>query len=456
MKRPVVRPWPPDEPGERRRESREERDAEPWESESRNSLIRSTLGVRTVAASARTYKEYPVCFNAAIAGALRDLSRRVERRSSRAPSRAAAGDSPPSYLHGSREVFDNIIFGGEFRLARHRVRAVVESAPLRSPGPGRPGEEDEEPIYTRVSVYTRQRDRRRASVLFDLIDRAVYERNPLRGKCINIYGGEEELPDVDWSDLAVPAHFMREVEENLFWPLLRPGHLEQAGVGRPRGLLLEGERGMGKSLLAAVVARKVRGKATFLKVLPSDAEHLGWGYIFDVARTLEPTLLYVEDIENLAPSKVRYNLVNSPLSELLLYLDSPQHRGRVFFLATTNSPDMVELALLDRPGRVDRRLVFDPHNKADFGSEWRARVFEIHLRGHKLAPGLTPVDLARSIEEVPYTGAHIAELVHTAVLEALRRSGGRRRKPVLTEEDFRKARERVERMVRPRGGTEVS
>ncbi len=214
---------------------------------------------------------------------------------------------------------------------------------------------------------------------------------------------------------------------------------------------------MGKSLLAAVVARKVRGKATFLKVLPSDAERLGWGYIFDVARALEPAVLFVEDIENLAPSKARYNLVNSPLSELLLYLDDPRHRGRVFFLATTNASDMVELALLDRPGRVDRRLAFDPRNKADFGAEWRVRVFEIHLRGHRLAPGLTPADLARSIEEVPYTGAHIAELVHTAVLEALGRTGPKSgKRPVLTAEDFRKARERVERMVRARGGTEIS
>lgn len=428
------------------------RDAESPEKESRTSLIRTTLGVRTLAASARTYKEYPVCFNTAIASALRDLSRRVDRF-----SRAPAGDSPPSYLHGSRETFDNIIFGGEFRLPRRRVRAVVESAPLRPPGSGRSGEEEEESVYTRVSVYTRQRDRTRASALFDLIDRAVYERNPLRGECINIYGGEEEVPDVDWEDVAVPAHFVREVEENLFWPLLHGKRLEAAGLGRPRGLLLEGERGMGKSLLAAVVARRVRGKATFLKVLPADAERLGWGYIFDVARTLEPAVLYVEDIENLAPSKARYNLVNSPLSELLLYLDSPQHRGRVFFLATTNAPDMVELALLDRPGRVDRRLVFDPRNAADFGTEWRARVLEIHLRGYRLPRGLTPADLARSIEEVPYSGAHVAELVHTAVLEALGRTArGKGKKPVLTGEDFRKARERVERMVRKKGGTEVN
>ncbi len=449
MKRPGMKAWPAPEGREGPRGRREEREPEVPERESRNRLIRATLGVRSLAASARTYKEYPVAFNAAIARALRDIARRADHRFSRAP----AGDSPRSYPHGAREVFDSILFGGEFRLPRRRVRAVVESAPLRAPGPGGAGDE-EEPIYTRVSIYTRQWDRSRASGLFDLIDHAVYDRNPLLGRCINIYGGEEEAPRVDWADVAVPGHFVREVEENILWPLLRGERLDAAGLGRPRGLLLEGERGMGKSLLAAVVARKVRGRATFLKVLPSDAERLGWGYIFDVARALEPALLFVEDVENLAPSKARYNVVNSPLSELLLYLDDPHHRGRVFFLATTTAPDMVELALLDRPGRVDRRLVFDPRNKSDFGAEWRARVFEIHLRGRKLAPGLTPADLARSIEEVPYTGAHIAELVHTAALEALRRAGDK--KPALTEEDFRKARERVERMVRARGGTEVS
>ncbi|MEM3087307.1 MAG: ATP-binding protein [Halobacteria archaeon] len=453
MKRQAAPSFTGPEGRERPPERRGERDAESPEEESRNSLIRTTLGVRTLAASARTYKEYPICFDAAIARALRDLSRRVDRR----VSRASAGDSPPTYLHGSKEVFGNVIFGGEFHLPRRRVRAVVESAPLRPSGPGRPPEEGEDSIYTRVSVYTRRGDRSRASALFELVDREVYERNPLRGRAINIYGDPEEVPDVDWGDVAVPAHFAREVEENLFWPLLHGPRLDAAGLGRPRGLLLEGERGMGKSLLAAIIARKVRGRATFLKVLPSDAERLGWGYIFDVARALEPAVLYVEDIENLAPSKARYNLVNTPLSELLLYLDSPQHRGHVFLLATTNTPDMVELALLDRPGRVDRRLVFDPRNRSDFGTEWRTRVFDIHLRGYKLAPGIAPADLARSIEEVPYTGAHIAELVHTAVLEALGRAGkGGGKRPVLTEDDFRKARERVERMVRGRGGAEIS
>lgn len=446
-------PAPPSGPDVESRPWEAPRSPEAQERESRNRWIQRALGVKTLAASARTYKEYPSCFNPVLARALRELSRRARRRVLRTPGHGGV----PSYSLDAGEVFEEVLFGGEFQLNRRRVRAVVECAPLRPHAHGRFAGDEEEAIYTRVSVYTRQGERRRASAIFDRIDRAVYDRNPLRGEVINIYGDREEVPDIDWRDIAVPAHFVREVEENLLWPLLRPRALERAGLDRPRGLLLEGERGMGKSLLASLIARRVRGRATFLRVLPSDVERLGWDYIFDVARTLEPAVLFIEDIENLAPSKARYNLVNTPLSELMAYLDDPHRRGRVFFLATTNTSDLVELALLDRPGRVDRRLVFDPRNPADFGAEWRARVFEIHLAGHTLAPGLTPADLARSIEEIPYTGAHIAELVHTAALEALGRAGSRAgRRPVLGEEDFRKARERVERMVRRRSGAEIS
>jgi hypothetical protein len=429
--------------------------------EERNRLIKSYLGVKTLANSSRTYKKYPVTFTRAISLALEELSSKAENVE-RGEAEEIPG-APVSYPYEEGGVFEDVIFGGVFKL-RKKIRAVIESTGFRFPGlmvigpEGWAGSD-----YISLSVYTRKEERSHVSGIFEVVDSYVYKKNPLKGKIINIYGEEEKIGSWDWKDIAVPKYFIQEVEENIIWPVRFHEKIKSANLRVPRGIMLEGERGMGKTLLSKIIANKVKGKSTFIKAKPGDVQRLGWDYIFDVAKILQPSVLYIEDIETLAPSKQKFGIVTSSLTDVLDYLDGMEERGNVIFLASTNVPEMVDFGLLDRPGRIDRRLVFDPKNKRDFGLEWKKEVFEIHLRGHRLASGLNPMHLALMIEDVPYTGAHIEELIHTATLEALRRNQIENKSPseikgkiILTLQDFDKAKKRVERIIKYEVGPEVS
>jgi ATP-dependent 26S proteasome regulatory subunit len=425
----------------------------------RDELIKTYLDVKNLGDTVRTYKKYPYTFNRAISDALEDLSRMAKNVRKTKGTEGA----PMSYSldeEGSR--FDDAFFGGEFSIGDASFRAVIESVSMQKQGimimpAGMSGGN-----YTSLSIYTKKGDRIHVSDIFAIVDEYVGEKNPLKGKVIDINGEEENIGDYDWGDIAIPDYFKEEVEENIIWPVMYHEKIRAANLRVPRGLMLEGERGMGKTLLSKIIANKIKGKnTTFIKAKPSDIQRLKWNYVFEIATTLEPSVLYIEDIETLTPSKQTFGLSLS-LTDALDYLDGTEERSNVMFLASTNTPEMVDLGVIDRPGRIDRRLVFDPTNKEYFGMKWKEDVFKIHLRGHGLEEGLAISELARMIGDHPYTGSHIEELIHTATLEALRRSNiddiseeEIKEKIVLTREDFEHAKMRVERIIR-RAGPEVS
>ncbi len=425
-------------------------------------LIKKYLGIEDLSECIEVRVQYPATFSKAISLAIEDLLGRADDVEQQERSHDGM---PITYtLDEDGEVFKDIIFGGELDIDGFSVRAVIESnmAPqhglvMLSP------EGAATSNYINIQVYVRVEDKGRVSEILDIIDEYVKDNNPLKGCFINIYGSEEFAGELTWDDIAIPEYFKQEIEENIIWPAAYHDKIEAANLKSVRGVMLEGVRGMGKTLLSRIVANYVRGKRTFIKAKPSDIRRLGWDYIFEVAGTLEPSVLYIEDIETLAPSKQMFGMLSTSLTDVLDYLDGTESRGDVIILASTNTPELVDLSMIDRPGRIDRRLVFDPNSREEFGVEWKKKVFEIHLRGHRLEEGLTPEKLSSMIADVVYTGSHIEELIHTAALEALRRSGIDNLTPeeirkglVLKEDDFRKARGRVERIIRGIRAPEVS
>ena len=432
----------------------------------KNELIKTYLGIKNLRDAARTYNRYPRAFGRAISEALEDLSGRAKnvKKTSEAPEGA-----PISYsFEDGGSTFEDVIFGGEFDLNGVNIRAVVESSiphnqGLMMIGPGALSGMN----YGLFSVYTKKEDRIHVSEIFDIVDTYIGDKNPLKGKVINIDGEEEDFGDYDWDDLAAPDYFKTEVEENIIWPVKYHDKIKAANLRIPRGLIFEGERGMGKTLLSKIIASKIEG-GTFIKAKPSGIQRLGWDYVFEVARTLEPSILYIEDIETLTPAKQRLGGMIATVGEVSLtdaldYIDGTEERSNIMIIASTNVPELVDSGIIDRPGRIDRRLVFDPKNTKDFGTSWKEDVFRIHLRGHKLEEGLDVSKLAKMIGDHPYTGSHIEELIHTAKLEALRcanieeislEDAGN---IVLRQVDFERAKNRVERIVkRSFGAPEVS
>lgn len=353
-----------------------------------------------------------------------------------------------SFSFSGDNVIAYAVFGGRFKLNGKEIEAAV----IISSGD----------VYDSVTVYTstqapgfwgRIQKVTKVKVddpspIFNVFDSYVGEKNPLRGKAIDIYGRKGSFEDYDWDDIAIPEYFKKEVEENIIWPVKYRDKIKAAKISLSRGLLLEGERGMGKTLLSMIIANKVKGYGTFIKARPTDIIKLGWSYIFEVAKNLQSSVLYIEDFESLAPSE-KTPTVSAFLTDLLDFLDGTEERGDVTILTSTNVPEIVDMRVIDRPGRIDRRLIFNPKDKENFGLEWKEQVLKIHLRGHKLKEGLTTKHLAKIIENLSYTGSHIKELIHTAKLEALRRVGIENltedeiNSIILTEEDFKKANERI-------------
>jgi|GEM_PF-2936057 len=423
-------------------------------------LIKDYLGVSNLKDVTRAYKRYPYTFKMAVSNALEDLSARAK-----AIKKTSDPEGAPisCALDDGGGAFEDAVFGGEFDLDGETVRAVIESTSPNQQGIMGPGGLFGG-NYSLFSVYTKKEYGAVSSNIFEIVDGFIDTKNPLKGKIIDIDGNEVEFGDFDWDDIAVPDFFKTEAEDNMIWPITHYDKMKAAGLRIPRGLILEGTRGMGKTLLSRIIANKVKGSGTFIRAKPSDVQRLGWDYVFEIARTLEPCILYIEDIDTLTPSKQKLggliDSVGDPfLTDALDYIDGTEERGNVLILASTNVPDAVDLGVIDRPGRIDRRLIFDPNNLKDFGTEWKENVFEIHLRGHRLEGNLNASKLAVMIGGQPYTGSHINELIHTATLEAIRSlnvddaSVEMMENIVLTEDNFRNARDRVERILKRTFGT---
>ena len=372
---------------------------------------------------------YPATFKLAISEAIEEIYSKLQPRS--------ILDILFGWLLLGRSTFVNIdrakegyietaLIGGAFKLKGKKIRAAIY---VKDSG-----------NYKEVWIFTKPADNPKD--IMSIFEDWIKNRNPLHKKVINIFGEIEELGGYSWKDIAIPPNFRMEIEENLVWPIKYLDKIKNLNINVARGVLLEGERGMGKTTLTKIIGREIKGHGTYIRARPSDIQKLGWDYVFEVAKTLAPSLLCIEDIENLTPSTKTPD-IGAFLTDFLDYLDGVKERGDVLILATTNEPDLMDLRVIDRPGRIDRRLRLDPKDKKNFGKEWKMRVLSIHLKNFGLDKNLRIKDIADIISEIPYTGAHIKELVYTAALQALRREGidGKLDNLILTREDFEKANE---------------
>lgn len=225
-----------------------------------------------------------------------------------------------------------------------------------------------------------------------------------------------ERPAIRLSDVAGLEDVKEEVRKRMIYPYLHPDQAARYGVRKGGGLLLWGPPGTGKTLLARAIAGEV--KAAFYTVKPSEIMSQWVGVaeqnlqkLFSVARSHDPAVIFIDEIEALAPkrrstaSTVMQRLVPQLLSELDGF--SPNRDGNtLLFLGATNEPWSLDEALL-RPGRFDQKVYIPP---PDF--EARSRMFEMYLLGKPLASGISFHDLASLSEG--RTGADIRAVAERA------------------------------------------
>ncbi len=249
-----------------------------------------------------------------------------------------------------------------------------------------------------------------------------------------------ERPSVRYSDVGGLENQIREIREVVELPLKHPEIFKELGIEPPKGVLLYGPPGCGKTLLAKAVAGE--SQATFISLVASELaqKFVGEGArivreLFEFARKKAPSIVLIDEIDAIAARRLDIGTsgereIHRTLTQLLAELDGFDPLDNVKVIATTNRLDIIDPALL-RPGRFDRVIEVPLPNLRG-----RYEIFKIHTRKMKLGEDVDLMELARLTEGA--TGADIKAICTEAGYNAIRSS---RRHVVM--EDFTKAIKKV-------------
>jgi transitional endoplasmic reticulum ATPase len=230
-----------------------------------------------------------------------------------------------------------------------------------------------------------------------------------------------EVPDVGWKDVGGLGGVKQKLIESVEWPLKYADLFTQVNVKPPKGILLAGPPGCGKTLLAKAVANEsevnfisVKGPALLSKYVGESEK--GVREVFRKAKQAAPCILFFDEIDSLVPERSSggsdSHVAERVISQFLTELDGVEELSSVLVLGATNRQDILDPAIL-RPGRFDILIEIPPPDL-----EGRKEIFEIGLRGKPLAKDVDLDDLARQTDT--FTGADIQGICNMAALEAIR------------------------------------
>jgi len=230
-----------------------------------------------------------------------------------------------------------------------------------------------------------------------------------------------ESPDIHWDAVGGLEDVKESLKEAVEWPIKDPERFRRLGIDPPKGILLYGPPGCGKTLLARVVATEseanfisVRGPEIFSKWVGESEKAIR--EIFRKARMAAPSIIFFDEFDALVPSRDGVGdsrVTERVISQLLTEIDGMLTLQNVVVLAATNRPDLIDPAVL-RPGRFDRRVYVPP---PDAGA--RLKILQIKTEKMPLAEDVDLSSLARAMEG--YSGADIDNVVREAGLNSLRR-----------------------------------
>ena len=262
-----------------------------------------------------------------------------------------------------------------------------------------------------------------------------------------------ESPDVKWSEIGGLESVKKELQEAVEWPLKFPDLYKAIGYNMPKGVLLFGPSGTGKTMLAKAVATE--SEANFISVRGPELlskwvgeSERGMREVFRRARQAAPCVIFFDEIDAIAPTRGMGgdgNVTERVVSQLLTELDGIQSLQGVVVLAATNRVDMIDPSLV-RPGRFDKIIAIPLPDK-----ESRKQILAIQLKGKPISKDVdagTLVDLTEG-----FSGADLTSMVNTAVSIVLQDYIAKYPKPedakkhlgepIVTYENFQEAAKKV-------------
>merc|ERR1712209_132282 len=249
----------------------------------------------------------------------------------------------------------------------------------------------------------------------------------------------EKAPQETYADIGGLDQQIQEIKESVELPLTHPEYYEEMGIKPPKGVILYGAPGTGKTLLAKAVANQT--SATFLRVVGSELikKYLGEGpklvrEIFRIADEMAPSIVFIDEID--AVGSKRYDSSSSgekevqrTMLELLNQLDGFDSKTDVKVIMATNAIESLDPALI-RPGRIDRKIKFPlPDEKT------KRKIFSIHTGKMSLNDDVDLEEFIMSKDDL--SGADIKAMCSEAGLIALRE-----RRMKVSMSDFRKSKDK--------------
>jgi len=250
----------------------------------------------------------------------------------------------------------------------------------------------------------------------------------------------DKAPLESYADIGGCETQIQEIKEAVELPLTHPEVYEEMGIKPPKGVILYGEPGTGKTLLAKAVANET--SATFLRIVGSELiqKYLGEGpklvrELFRVAEEHAPSIIFIDEIDAIGTKRYDSHSggekeIQRTMLELLNQLDGFDSRSDVKVIMATNKIETLDPALI-RPGRIDRKIEFPkPDQKT------KRKIFSIHVGKMSLAEDVDIDEFINAKDDL--SGADIKATCTEAGLLALRE-----RRMRVTQEDFRKAKEKT-------------
>jgi len=226
--------------------------------------------------------------------------------------------------------------------------------------------------------------------------------------------------NVTYEDIGGLQEQIQRIREMIELPLRYPELFQRLGIDPPKGVLLYGPPGCGKTLLAKAVATEA--EANFILINGPEIMNKYYGEteaklreIFRKAEEEAPSIIFIDEIDAIAPkrSEVTGEVEKRVVAQLLALMDGLESRGQVIVIGATNRPNALDPALR-RPGRFDREIEIGIPDK-----KGRKEILQIHTRGMPLASDVSLDKLAEMTKG--YTGADLAALCREAAMKCIRR-----------------------------------
>jgi transitional endoplasmic reticulum ATPase len=231
-----------------------------------------------------------------------------------------------------------------------------------------------------------------------------------------------QVPDVKWEDIGGLTDIKEELTEAVEWPLKYGKLFEKGDVKPPKGILLHGPPGTGKTMIAKAVANE--SEANFISIKGPELiskwvgeSEKGVREVFRKARAAAPCVVFFDEMDAIAPRRTSgetdSQVTERVVSQILTEMDGLEELTGVVVLGATNRIDIIDEALL-RPGRFDRILQVPPPDK-----DARVEILKIHTKKKPLAKD---VDIAKLAERTEgSTGADLAAIANSASIGAIKR-----------------------------------